>query len=80
MTTTSYSRPIDHEKTPSPVGLGANMQEDQLNENKSHPQQDLPEYPPLPRVIMITIALYLAIFLVALVGSLISLSSYYQQY
>ncbi|BAE61344.1 unnamed protein product [Aspergillus oryzae RIB40] len=72
MTTTSYSRPIDHEKTPSPVGLDANMQEDQLDENKSHPQQDLHEYPPLPRVIMITIALYLAIFLVALDRTIIS--------
>ncbi|KAB8276415.1 major facilitator superfamily domain-containing protein [Aspergillus minisclerotigenes] len=72
MTTTSDSRPIDHEKSPSPVSLGSNIHEDQMSENKSHLRQDLHEYPPLPRVIMITIALYLAVFLLALDRTIIA--------
>ena len=66
MATTSDNQSIDPQKSPSPANVDTGTQE-QINETKGHSQQDLHTYPPLPRVIMITMALYLAIFLVALV-------------
>ncbi|KAE8373408.1 major facilitator superfamily domain-containing protein [Aspergillus bertholletiae] len=72
MTTISSNRAIDHGlKSPSPVNAGESMPEDQTSENKSHAQEDH-EYPPLSRVILITMALYLAIFLVALDRTIIA--------
>ncbi|OGM45861.1 MFS toxin efflux pump [Aspergillus bombycis] len=72
MATLSDSRSIDLQKSPSSANVNMGTQEEQINETKSHSQQDLHEYPPLPRVIMITIALYLAIFLVALDRTIIA--------
>ncbi|KAB8254917.1 major facilitator superfamily domain-containing protein [Aspergillus pseudonomiae] len=71
MATTSDNQSIDPQKSPSPANVDTGTQE-QINETKGHSQQDLHTYPPLPRVIMITMALYLAIFLVALDRTIIA--------
>lgn len=62
---------LDDDTTPRLRADSDNSSLDAINEksNDNEWEKDSTQYPPLPKVIVIMLALYLAIFLVALVSS-----------
>lgn len=62
---------LDDDTTPTLRADSDNSSLDAINEksNDNAWEKDNTQYPPLPKVIVIMLALYLAIFLVALVSS-----------
>ncbi|KAB8239286.1 major facilitator superfamily domain-containing protein [Aspergillus alliaceus] len=72
MTALNDNTPMDQKGPSAILDSTTSMLEGPKSEKVNSSQQDVPEYPPLPKVIMITIALYLAIFLVALDRTIIA--------